>query len=172
MENDYEQGEPDGYVCKECMSTFTIRTYNIMSDNGEGDPVCPHCDGEEILPMTVPTEPKVEDLEPMQKFRIVYIATERQDHYYEDDSGDYGRECHTLVGTPQVRFKDVFCKVQSEAIRMVAQEIENIGEANASNPPYDTYSVKMIYDLCTMIPYSEDYFLRVLEEDKREREEE
>ena len=158
MENDYEQGEPDGYVCKGCQSTMTIKTFNRLTDCGEKDPICPYCDKDDILPMTVKDDPKVQDLHPMQKFRIVYIATERQDDYFTDDSGDYDREYHTLKGTPQVRFRDVYHK--DNTVLEVAKACEEIGEANADNPPYDTYSVKMIYDLCTMIPYSIEYFER------------
>lgn len=161
MENDYEIGEPDGYVCKECESTMTIKTFNRLTDNGEKDPECEYCRGSEIVPMTIKDKPKVEDLTPMQKFRIVYIATERQDTYWEDDNGV---EHQGLDGSPEVRFSDVFHK--TNAVLEVAKACEEIGEENASNPPYDTYSVKMIYDLCTMIPYAERYFIQAMESQK------
>jgi len=163
MENDYEQGEPVGFICKNCKSTMTIKTFNLNTELGEKDPVCEYCGGDDICPITQSDE-KIEDLQPMQKFRIVFIATERKDDYYTDDSGDYDREVHTLTGTPEVRFKDVFSKIRNQAILDVAQSVEDIYEGNASNPPYDTYSVKLIYDLCTMIPYSEDYFTRVVKQ--------
>ena len=164
MENDYEQGEPVGFICKNCKTTYTMKSYQkIVDKNDEPCIECEYCGKDAIVPITQSDE-KIEDLQPMQKFRIVFIATERKDDYYTDDSGDYDREVHTLTGTPEVRFKDVFSKIRNQAILDVAQSVEDIYEGNASNPPYDTYSVKLIYDLCTMIPYSEDYFTRVVKQ--------
>jgi hypothetical protein len=153
MENDYEMGEPDGYVCKECGSTYTIKTFNRMTKNGEQDPECGYCLDSNILPMQVKEQPKVEDLKPFQKFRIIYTALEQVDDYYEDD---YGNECHSLTGSVEVRFMDIYEKVN--AVKETGRAIENIYEMNASNPPYDSYKVVLVYDMCTKEVFPIRYF--------------
>lgn len=157
-ENDYEHGEPDGFICKECGSTYTIKTFYLMTDGGETDPKCSYCLGSDILPMQVKDKPKVEDLKPFQKFRIIYTALEQVDDYYEDD---YGRECHSLKGAVEVRFMDVYNK--QSAVLETGKAIQDIYESNASNPPYDVYKVVLVYDMCTKEVFPIRYFENAFE---------
>lgn len=68
---------------------------------------------------------------------VVLVVKElhQKDSWYEND---YGQEFHSLEGVPVVCFVEVpFSKA--------AAKMDEIGEANADNPPYDSYSVVMAY---------------------------
>lgn len=72
-----------------------------------------------------------------ETYVIVYKHKHSEDRYYEDD---YGHEYHYLEG------KSTFCTIDVKGIENVRKNIEEIGESNADNPPYDEYHFILVYD--------------------------
>lgn len=71
---------------------------------------------------------------------IIYKATHKQDVYEEDPDSEYGNEIHYLKGKTLVGIKEV------DGLEAMQKECEEIGEANADNPPYDEYAVVLVYE--------------------------
>lgn len=64
---------------------------------------------------------------------IVFVVAERHQHEVEDEEGNL-----FLDGECKVSFVEV-------SVSEAKKKYEEILEANADNPPYDSYDVKMAY---------------------------
>lgn len=73
-------------------------------------------------------------------FVMVWKETHKQDCYDEDPDSEYGVECHSLRGKTTVHTKEV---IGLDALR---REVNDLGEANADNPPYDEYHLIVVYE--------------------------
>lgn len=83
---------------------------------------------------------------------IIYKSTHKHDVYYEDPNSDYGNEQHYLEGKTSVNTKEVV------GFSAMQKECEEIGEANADNPPYDEYHVVCVYEKDTKEDVPKSYW--------------
>jgi len=85
---------------------------------------------------------------------IVYKHTHKVDRYEEDPDSEYGREYHYLDGDTKVETKEVL------GFEAMQKECQEIGEANADNPPYDEYHIVVVYEKESHNNVPEHYWVR------------
>lgn len=67
---------------------------------------------------------------------IMFRHVSKQDHYYEDEDSEYGREVHTLR-----KVEDKIISVVCKGFLAAKHQYQEICESNADNPPYDEYEL-------------------------------